>query len=63
VYKKDRTPRCAAPKQGKPKAGGKTTGTKETEEGTRGSDQFKAKVGARRARPEDRKGNILNRRF
>lgn len=42
--------------------GGGTSGTKETEDGTGGSDQFKAKVGARRA-PGGREGEMLNRRF
>jgi hypothetical protein len=55
-YRNDRTPRCAAPEQGKPKMGG-TLGTKETEEGSGGSDQFKVQVGYD-ARPEERgRGN------
>lgn len=60
-YKKDRTPRCAAPEQGKPKLGG-TLGTKQTEEGGGGSDQFKAKVG-HGLRPEEGAGEMLDRRF
>lgn len=35
---------------------GRRPGTKETEEGTGGSDLFKAKVGARWARPEAGRG-------
>jgi hypothetical protein len=44
MYKKDRTPRCAAPEQGKPKLGAK--GGDKRDGRTGGSDQFKAKVGA-----------------